>query len=77
MRHKTSQRDGQVNTGNGGGEVGSQCSWKNTIPVRGRGSVATVCSGGAGPKPNMSDDSGGWHPKTKTEIFIAQVARRI
>lgn len=43
----------KLTLGTGEGRWGSPCSWKNTIPVRGRGSVATVCSGGAGPKSNM------------------------
>lgn len=62
VRHKTSQRDGQVNTGNGG----RLCSWKNMIAVRGRGSVAIICSEGAGPKSNMSDDSDGFQNKDRS-----------
>lgn len=69
MRHNTSPRDGQVNTGNA-----ELCSWKNMIAVRGRGSVVVVCSERAGPKSNMSDDPDGF--QKQRQKFIAQGPRQ-
>lgn len=39
------------------------------IAVRGRGSVAIVCSEGTGPKSNMSDDSDGFQKQRQKYLL--------
>lgn len=53
MRHKTSQRDRQVNTGNWEGEVGEPVFLEKHDTSKRKGKCGHLCSGGAGPKSNM------------------------